>query len=95
MEEFIENVETEKDLELFRIVDDLLWFDWDPIGVNSFAPRDEYERYVPEIFRLVKAKVDREVIANQLFKFETEDMGMEGKMENCWIVADKLIAIQF
>jgi hypothetical protein len=40
------------DMELFKRIDDILWFDWDPIGINDDAPRDEYESYTPPIFSL-------------------------------------------
>jgi hypothetical protein len=41
-----------KDLLLYKKIDDILWFDWDPIGINDIAPRDEYRGYVSEIFEL-------------------------------------------
>ena len=91
---FKDNLTAAKDFVLYKKIDDVLWFDWDPIGVNDIAPRDEYQSYVPEIFRLVKARADRYVIANRLLKLETEDMGMSGTIENCLRIADKILAIQ-
>ena len=64
------------DFLLYKKTDDILWLDWDPIGINDVAPRDEYRGYVPEIFGLVKAKADRQEIANRLRKLETENIGM-------------------
>jgi len=91
---FKKNLTAAKDFVLYKRIDDVLWFDWDPIGVNDIAPRDEYQSYVPEIFSLVKAKEDRQVIADRLLKLETEDMGMSGTIENCLRIADKILAIQ-
>jgi hypothetical protein len=70
-----------------------IWFDWDPIGVQNHAPRDEYQSYLPEIYELVKANADRTQIAKQLFEFETKHMGLTGSMEKCLAVSDKILAI--
>ena len=88
---FKNNLMVAKDFLLYKKIDDILWFDWDPIGVNAFAPRDEYQSYVPEIFGLVKAKADRQAIADRLFKLETENIGMNGAIENCLKIADKIL----
>jgi len=93
--EFKKNLITANDFLLYMRIDDILWFDWDPIGVNDAAPRDEYLSYVPEFFELVKAKADRHVIADRLFKLESRFMGMDGAMENCLEIADKILAIQW
>jgi hypothetical protein len=82
-----------KDFFLYKKIDDILWFDWDPIGVNDIAPRDEYQSYVPEILRLVKAKVNREEIAKTLYNIENHNMGMKGTIENCLIIADKILNV--
>lgn len=91
---FKDNLTAVKDFLLYKKIDDILWFDWDPIGINDLAPRDEYQGYVPEIFGLVKAKADRQEIANRLYKLETENMGMSGKIENCLTIADKILNAQ-
>ncbi len=88
---FKDNLTAAKDFLLYKKIDDILWFDWDPIGINDLAPRDEYQGYVPEIFGLVKAKADRQEIANRLHKLETENMGMGGPIENCLTIADKIL----
>jgi len=88
---FKDSLTAAKDFLLYKKIDDILWFDWDPIGVNDLAPRDEYQSYVPEIFGLVKAKADRQEIANRLHKLETENMGMGGTIENCLTIADKIL----
>jgi hypothetical protein len=88
---FKDNLTAAKDFLLYKKIDDILWFDWDPIGINDDAPRDEYQGYVPEIFGLVKANADRQEIANRLHKLETENMGMSGTIENCLTIADKIL----
>ncbi|GAB3165191.1 hypothetical protein [Telluribacter humicola] len=88
---FKDNLNAAKDFLLYKKIDDILWFDWDPIGINDLAPRDEYQSYVPEIFGLIKAGADRQQIAEQLFKLETDNMGLGGSMENCLTVAEKIL----
>jgi hypothetical protein len=91
---FKDNLTAAKDFLLYKKIDDILWFDWDPIGINGLAPRDEYLGYVPEVFGLVKAKVDRQEIANLLYKLGTKNMGMGRTIENCLTIADKILKAQ-
>src|SRR5690554_4253656 len=51
--------------ELYQKVDEILWNDWDPIGVNDIAPRDEYQSYTPTIFNLIKNGADKETVAQK------------------------------
>jgi len=88
---FKDNLNAAKDFLLYKKIDDILWFDWDPIGINDMAPRDEYQGYVPEIFNLKKSGADRQEIAIRLLKLETENMGMSGTLENCLRTAEKII----
>lgn len=88
---FKNNLKAAKDFLIYKKIDDILWYDWDPIGVKDFAPRDEYQSYVPAIFNLKKSGAGQNEIANTLFRFETENMGMVGILENCMKVADKIL----
>jgi hypothetical protein len=88
---FKDNLTAAKDFLLYKKIDDILWFDWDPIGIKDDTSRDEFQGYVPEIFGLVKAKADRQEIANRLHKLETKNMGMIGTIENCLTIADKIL----
>lgn len=91
---FKDNLTAAKDFLLYKKIDDILWFDWDPIGINDLAKRDEYQGYVPEILELVKAKAERQEIANRLHKLEMGNMGMSGTIENCLTIADKILKAQ-
>jgi hypothetical protein len=81
-----------KYLELYQKVDEILWNDWDPIGVNDVGPRDEYQGYTPTIFNLIKKDTDKETIAQKLLEFEIQNIGLIGNIEHCRQVADKLIS---
>jgi len=77
--------------ELYLKVDEILWNDWDAIGVNDIAPRDEYQGYTLSIFNLIKKNAYKETISQQLFEFETQNMGLFGDIERCRQVAEKII----
>lgn len=76
---------------LYQTVSQILWQDWDPIGVHDIAPKDEYEGYVAEIARMLQQRYTQQEIARKLYTFETENMGLIGNMEHCLEVAKKLI----
>jgi hypothetical protein len=80
--------------ELYRAIDEILWTDWDPIGVNEVAPRDEYQSYTPTILNLKIREADTETIAKKLFAIETQTIGLLGDIDRCRSVADKIIKIK-
>jgi hypothetical protein len=80
--------------ELYRRIDEVLFYLWDPIGVAG-APeaRDEYEGYVPHVFSLLTNQAGSVIIADFLAKTEAEDMGLsksEGAQERARKIADLL-----
>ncbi|MGN7784462.1 hypothetical protein ACTJIJ_08045 [Niabella sp. 22666] len=88
---FQKKITTGSDFLLYKKIDDILWYDWDPLGINDIAPRDEYRNYIPEIFSLLKTNQDKHTIANKLYKLQTENMGISGTLENCVAVAEKIL----
>lgn len=50
-------------------VDQILWDEWDPIGVSDL-PRDEYSSYVGPIVTLLLRKADYDEIAAHLEQIE-------------------------
>ena len=59
-------------LQLYKGIDEILWKDWDPIGVSGMgAPRDEYGAYVPEVFKLAIGDAAPQTIAEHLHKVST------------------------
>lgn len=81
-------------IKLYRAIDEILWNDWDPIGINNNGPRDEYQGYIPPIFNLILADADLETIAKKLDQIAVERLGMESNIEHCRKVARKLINIK-
>ncbi len=78
------------DIALYKKVDEILWNDWDPIGVKPDS-RGEYYGYLPMVFRLVKANVSEGEITAHLYGKETGHMGLDGSIERCRRVAAKLL----
>lgn len=86
-------IQSPNEFRIYRLIDDILWKDWCPIGLNDILPRDEYQSYAAEIFQLLKSGVDHVVLANHLFEIETVTMGLSDKnMDQSTIAAKKIIA---
>ena len=79
--------------KLYQEIDEILWNDWDPIEINDIAPRDEYQSYTPMIFTLKRKGANEVDIANELYKLETETIGVAGNYEHCLTVAKKIIKL--
>jgi hypothetical protein len=74
--------------ELYKRIDEILWEDWDPIGVNNFEnSRDEYQTYVPQAFRLALENADVSEIAEYLNQVATETMGLQSNLDHCTKIA--------
>ena len=65
-----------EDKELYRRIDEVCHFRWDPIGVSDTAyARNEYQSYVPTIFGHVKAG-DLNAIIEYMRLVVTDTMGL-------------------
>ncbi len=79
-------------LALYQAIDEILWRDWDPIGISSSdGPRDEYQMYLPQVFQLALGG-DRAKIADYLFTVAVERMGLTTQRNQHLAVADKILA---
>ena len=77
--------------ELANAIDEILWEDWDPIGMKKMnGPRDEYSGYVAELFSLVLANASQEEIAKRLEALAEDLCG--APLEVCMTVAGKIIS---
>ena len=61
--------------DIMKLIHDVLWNDWDPIGVNDAAPEDEYDSYICGVYRLL-ASGCRDELVNHLLKLELDTMGL-------------------
>jgi hypothetical protein len=77
-----------------QLIDEILWNDWDPIGVNDVPEaRDEYHSYLSKVLDLKMIGADCETIAQYLFQIETSSMGLNGNLENCRRVSQNIISL--
>ncbi|MGE0638021.1 MAG: hypothetical protein AB7P01_16375 [Bacteroidia bacterium] len=68
----------------------ILCNEWDPLGVNDIAPRDEYQSYVPRFLNMVMNCYSVEQISDELYYIETHTMGGLGNKERCNEISKKL-----
>ena len=83
-----------KQLALYKFIDELLITEWDPCGANGVPEaRDEYDSYIPQIFRLAMDGSSPEKIAKHLLLIENEQMGGsdKGSTKVCLNVANKIV----
>ncbi|MGC5989666.1 hypothetical protein [Ralstonia pseudosolanacearum] len=83
---------TSPELELYRRVDEVLYYVWDPIGVShSPAARDEYQRYLPKVFAMLREGACALSVAAYLNDVATARIGLEARPEHCKRVAELLL----
>lgn len=86
---------TQDHKKIYKAIDQLPWEQYDSVGVNdSEGTRDEYNRSIPEVFRLKFQNAGAAAITNYLFAIETERMGLTGNIEACRQITAKVIAVK-
>ena len=86
---------TADQLQLYKGIDEILWKDWDPIGVSMMgAPRDEYHAYVPQVFRLALEDAAPQKIAEYLHEVVSERMGLTSHVAYHLPIAQKIRALK-
>lgn len=72
----------------------LLFCEWDPCGVNQNADcANEYDEYLPAIYRLASERRSIEEIAAQLNFIESSYISMVPRKELNRAIAEKIIAL--
>ncbi|MBI3805323.1 MAG: hypothetical protein HY282_16355 [Nitrospirae bacterium] len=74
-------------VELYNAINKILWEDWNPIGAGM--PRDEYDSYVPQVFKLVLEGAPASKIAEHLHG-STVRMGLTSSTSNYLSIAEKI-----
>lgn len=92
--DFHKLLKNEEPTNLYEAIDLILLNDWDSIGINDIAPRDEYQGYTPTILKLKTIGADKETIAKTLHEIETVTIGVMGNINHCRQVADKIINLK-
>ena len=82
------------DSELYERVCAVLFDMWDPIGVNAFAPRGEYDSYAAFIIRTIRNGAGEFKLAEHLGCLALDSMGLSNIDEaRDRIVAKRLIEL--
>ena len=81
--------------EIQAAIRGVLFYDWDPVNVRGNEKlKDEYDRYIAQIYRVLTSTPTREAIAHELVTIEWECMGLgQTKEAALFPVADKLLSI--
>jgi hypothetical protein len=69
----------------------VLMSEWDPIGCG--VPDDEYDSYIPVIYKYMQARSSVEELAQHLEEIETQRMGLSARPEVNRSVAKSLLAV--
>lgn len=80
----------ERAREIQESIRHILFYDWDPIGVNDLAPDDEYDSYVGGIYRLLASDAAEYQIIEHLQRLAVTQMEVGGDKEKAERVAKKL-----
>lgn len=81
--------EHQKKLFLRRI-DEVLFYVWDPIGVNDLGPeaRDEYSSYADRVWRMALDGETKSDVSSYLTQITTDRMGLDSRKRADDEVAD-------
>lgn len=90
----MKNKLTTAEKKLYKRIAEILWEDWDPIGVNDGENDcdDEYDSYVPHIFRLVSEGKEPFRIAASLSSSVEQNMGLSANKQHDFNIASKIVA---
>ncbi len=67
---------------------------WDPIGVKDIPEaQDEYDSYVPKIYKMLIQRKTKQEIFDYLWWIETEHMGLSGNRQSTDACADRLLSL--
>jgi len=81
--------------KLYKMIDEILWFEWDPIAINNVGARNEYENYVPQVYHLKVSGASKIEIAKYLDKVVTINMGLESDMDRNEQIAEKIFELNY
>ena len=75
-------------------IHDALIKEWDPIGVGGEPEaQDEYDGYVPAVYRLLISRASEDEIFDYLWQLETEHMGLCGNRQRTRAFAARLLRL--
>lgn len=89
------NNATNQTIALYREIREVLFREWDPIGVQAMrGAEDEYDAYVPVLGSMVIARKSVNELFEHLLWLETEHMGLAADRQRTQRVAEKLVNLR-
>ncbi len=80
---------------LYKRIDEILYYKWDPIGISDTDwARDEYQSYLPTVYRMVIQDSAPEAIANYLDGIAVSSMGLNSAKEHCYEMAELMLSVK-
>ena len=81
--------------ELYKRIDEILYYKWDPIGISDGdLTRNEYQSYLPQVFKLALENNNPEPIANYLTVITTDNMGLSEEKKRDIKIAKLILKIK-
>lgn len=86
---------TESEERLYKRIDEVLFYQWDPIGISKSAwARDEYQVYLDVIFNLVLTNDSVTEVAEYLNTVSTQTMGLNSAGAHDSEIAEFLLELK-
>ena len=63
-------------VEIQNSIRQILYREWDPIGVAGSAPEDEYDSYIGPVYRILSGNRSEQELVEFLFRTECEVIGV-------------------
>ena len=77
-----------------QAIKNILLNEWDPIGVSGIPEaQDEYDSYVPGIYKRLISRSQENEIFEYLWEIETQYMGLFGNRRHTQAIAGKLVRL--
>jgi hypothetical protein len=83
-------------IAIYDAIRQVLVRDWDPMGIKETdCPTDEYDSYIPRVYRILVGSRSEEDLADCLHRIERDEIGVgPTPAENLRSVTDKLLQLK-
>ena len=72
----IANSKEKRVAEIQDSIRQILYREWDPIGVSGSAPEDEYDSYIGPVYRILSGSRSEQELIDFLFRTERDTIGV-------------------
>jgi hypothetical protein len=79
--------------EIHDAIRQVLFDDWDPIGVNDIFPKDEYDAYIGGVYRLLVSGSTEDELCDHLLQLEITQMESPTSNDHRRVIANKLMRL--